>query len=170
MSRWVPAIMVSLVWLGLSLNAASHRQYRRVWWWLGCWGLSLLTWTPVAFSFGSDSVSIITTHWIAGGIWVLQPLGRGSVDASFWLNILMTMPQGCLLRLNWPRLRWPQWLLAGLATGLSLETGQALGNWLVQLGRWVDINDVITNCTGVVLGAALMALAQRWWQKKFEGD
>ncbi|TGD18106.1 VanZ family protein [Levilactobacillus suantsaiihabitans] len=170
MIRWIPAVLVSLIWLGLSLRAARARQYWRLLWWLGCWGLSLLTWTPIAFSFGSDSVSVITTHWIAGGIWVLQPLGRGSVDASFWCNILMTVPQGCLLRLNWPRLRWPHWLLAGLATGLSLETGQALGNWLVSLGRWVDINDVITNCTGIVIGAALATLGQHYWSKKFEGD
>jgi len=161
MGRWIPYIIMSLIWLVLSWHAVTQHHYRRLLWWLGCWVLATLTWTPVAFSFGSDTVGQVTTHWIAGGIWVLRPFERASMDTSFWLNIVMTIPQGMLLGLNWPRLRWPQWLLAGLATGLTLETGQALGNWLVSLGRWVDINDVLTNCLGVVLGAGLV-----WWGRQ----
>lgn len=161
MVRWLPYIVVSLIWLGVFLRAWHYRQYRRCWWWLGCWGLTTLTWTPIAFTFG-NGVGLITTHWIAGGIWVLKPFEPASMDTSFWMNILMTVPQGVLLGINWPRLRWPQWLLAGLATGLSLEAGQAVGNYLVSLGRWVDINDVITNCAGVFIGALLLWCGRRF--------
>lgn len=165
MSRWVPFGLVSLIWLGLMIKNWQQRRYRRVVWWLGCWGLSALTWTPLAFSFGGSDLAGITTSWWSGGVWVLTPLQPASIDASFWLNVLMTMPQGALLLLNWPRLRWPQWLLAGLGTGLALEGGQAIGNALVSLGRWVDINDVITNCAGVFFGAWLVAVIRRRWLK-----
>ncbi|HIW72426.1 MAG TPA: VanZ family protein [Candidatus Levilactobacillus faecigallinarum] len=167
MVRWGPFLLVSCVWFGLVVRAWRRGQYRRVLWWLGCWGLSALTWTPLAFSFGGSAVAKITTTWWSGGIWVLTPLQPASIDTSFWLNILMTVPQGILLKLNWPHLAWPSWLLAGLATGLTLEGGQAIGNALVSLGRWVDINDVLTNWTGVFLGAALMALVMKCWPTKF---
>lgn len=167
MVRWGPFLLVSCVWFGLVVRAWRRGQYRRVLWWLGCWGLSALTWTPLAFSFGGSAVAKITTTWWSGGIWVLTPLQPASIDTSFWLNILMTVPQGILLKLNWPHLTWPSWLLAGLATGLTLEGGQAIGNALVSLGRWVDINDVLTNWTGVFLGAALMALVMKCWPTKF---
>lgn len=156
MVRWLPYIGVSCLWLILGVTAGWRHDYRRVGWWLGCWALVTLTWTPVTFSFGSANLGAVTTHWFAGGIWVLRPFERASMDTSFWLNIVLTVPQGILLGLNWPRLKWPEWLLAGVATGLILESGQALGNWLVHLGRWVDINDVITNCLGLFLGAVVM--------------
>lgn len=61
-----------------------------------------------------------------------------------------------------------QWVLAGILTGLTLEAGQALGNWLLGLGRWVDVNDVLTNATGIVIGAILF-WCWRQWQQKMKG-
>lgn len=167
MSRWVPFGLVSLIWLGLIIKNYQQHRYRRVLWWLGCWALSALTWTPLAFSFGTNGeLAQIHTSWWSGGVWVLRPFDPADMDTSFWLNIVMTMPQGMLLRLNWPHLRWPQWLLAGLGTGLALEGGQAIGNAWVSLGRWVDINDVITNWTGIVLGALVMTWVGHHWLKR----
>ncbi|NLR32808.1 VanZ family protein [Levilactobacillus tujiorum] len=163
MIRWLPFILVSILWVSLSLRDWQHAQRRRIWWWLGCWGLSTLTWTPVALSFG-NSVGQIQTFWWAGGIWVIWPLQPASIDTSFWLNILMTVPQGIIWQYDHSHHRWRQWLLAGLGVGLTLEAGQALFNRLVSLGRWVDINDVITNCLGVVIGAAIMLVLQRRYQ------
>lgn len=159
MMRWLPFILVSLALLGLTLKAGRQHNWPRLWWWLGCWSLAALTWTPVTVTLGSQVADIQTFHW-ANGIWVLWPLQPAGIDASFWLNIVMTMPQGILWRWNFGG-RWPQWLVAGLATGVTLEAGQALGNYLVGLDRWVDINDVLTNALGVVLGALIFAWGQR---------
>lgn len=162
MIRWIPFMLVSCGWLVLVVKNWRARNWRRVLWWLGCWGLSALIWTPVAFSFGSESIGKITTSQWGGGVWVLIPLEPASIDTSFWLNVVMTFPQGVLLKWNWPQLRWSQVIGAGLLTGLTLEGGQAIGNAFVALGRWVDINDVLTNWTGVVLGACACALVARY--------
>lgn len=163
MGRWIPFISVSLLWIVLLLRDFQQHRYRRTWWWLGCWGLSALTWTPVTITLGG-SVGQIQNFWIAGGTWVIWPLQPASVDLSFWLNIVMTIPQGIIWQYNHSQHRWRQWLLAGLATGLTLEGGQAIFNRLVSLGRWVDINDVLTNCTGVIIGAACMLALQRHYR------
>ncbi len=160
MIRWLPFILVSLLWASLGLKDLLAHRYRRIWWWLGCWGLNALTWTPITITLGNSVGEISSFEW-AGGTWVLIPLQRASIDLSFWANIVMTVPQGMLLQFNWSQTRWPRWLLAGLATGLTLETGQAIFNACVHLGRWVDINDVLTNCLGVIIGAACMWGLQR---------
>ncbi|WP_261810742.1 VanZ family protein [Levilactobacillus humaensis] len=159
MTRWLPFMLASLVCLGLVLRAGHQRSWPRVGWWIGCWVLVALTWIPVTVTFGSQVADIQTFHW-ANGTWVLWPLQPAGIDASFWLNIVMTIPQGMLWQWNFNG-RWPQWLGAGLATGLTLETGQAIGNYLVGLGRWVDINDVLTNALGVLLGALIFAWGRR---------
>lgn len=163
MIRWLPFILVSLLWVTLILSDWRHSRFRRVLWWLGCWGLSMLTWTPIAITLGGSVGQIQSFQW-AGGTWVLWPLQPASLDASFWLNIVMTVPQGMIWQFNHGTHRWRQWLVAGLATGLTLESGQAVFNRLVGLGRWVDINDVITNCLGVMIGATIMLALQRRYQ------
>lgn len=163
MVRWVPFGLVSLVWLVLIGRRLRQRRFWRAGWWLGCWALSALTWTPVALSFGSAmQLGQLPTHWWANGVWVVRPFAPGDLDASFWLNIVMTVPQGALLAINWPQLRWYQWVYVGLAVGLTLESGQALGNALVSLGRWVDINGILTNGLGVVLGALAVTGYRHW--------
>lgn len=159
MARWLPFVLVSLVCLGLTVRDGRRRSWPRVGWWLGCWSLAALTWIPVTVTFGSQVAGIQTFHW-ANGTWVLWPLQPAGIDASFWLNIVMTIPQGMLWQWNFNG-RWPQWLSVGLVTGLTLETGQAIGNYLVGLGRWVDINDVLTNTLGVILGALIFVWGQR---------
>lgn len=160
MVRWLPFILISVLWATLCLRDWTHHRFRRIWWWLGCWGLNALTWTPIAITLGGSVGQIQSFQW-AGGTWVLWPLQPAGIDLSFWLNIVMTVPQGMVWQYNHSSHRWRQWLVVGLATGFTLEAGQALFNWWVSLGRWVDINDVITNCLGVVIGAALMLVARR---------
>lgn len=162
--RWIPYVGVTAILVGLVGHTWRRQQYASMSWWLGWWLLATLTWTPITVTTGS--VAGITTHWWANGVWVVRPLQKASIDASFWFNIVMTLPQGWLWYRRWPRLNRLIWPLLGVVTGGALETGQALGNWLVGLGRWVDINDIITNALGVVLGYGLAKI----WQDKWRGD
>ncbi|GAB7169545.1 hypothetical protein TUA1478L_15410 [Lactiplantibacillus plantarum] len=72
--------------------------------------------------------------------------------------------------MEFSRLALASFYLVGFLTGLTLELGQFILDWLVNLKRWVDIDDVITNWAGVIIGAAGYKIARhvpglRWLQK-----
>lgn len=78
-------------------------------------------------------------------------------------NVLVFVPFGLLLPAIWPRLDgvW-RMALVGLAVGLSIELTQlvvslALGSW----HRMSDVDDVILNTAGVLLGYALWRALRR---------
>lgn len=84
-------------------------------------------------------------------------------DKSNYLNILMTIPYGLLLpflvSVQHHRLRMV-WL--GLGIGVAVETLQGILNLLLDYTyRTVDINDIIFNFTGAMLGWGLVSLLLR---------
>jgi glycopeptide antibiotics resistance protein len=109
--------------------------------------------------------------------WAVIQLVPGHVPAlSFALNIVMFMPFGVLVPLLWPRAgslrRIAGWALAASA---AIELTQlvlwlTLGNY-----RTVDVNDLIANTAGGVLGFAALRItttASRpgcsrrvWWRR-----
>lgn len=79
-------------------------------------------------------------------------------NIGFWLNVVMTMPVGGLiLLLKNARIRFITLWLYGLLLGLFIESMQfILDNSIKGFSRFVDINDVISNMLGVVLGFYLL--------------
>jgi glycopeptide antibiotics resistance protein len=81
----------------------------------------------------------------------LTPLlidGRGSaIDAV--LNVFVFVPLGLLLALAAARFRTA--VLSALAISLTIEVTQ----YLTDLGRTADVNDLITNVSGACLGWAI---------------
>jgi glycopeptide antibiotics resistance protein len=93
-----------------------------------------------------------TLRWIP---FVVPPVG-------FALNIVMFVPFGVLLPLIWPALdsvRRVFW--CGLATSATIELTQ-LAMWIV-LGdrRYADVNDLMSNTAGAVLGVLLLQTLAR---------
>ncbi|WP_322906350.1 VanZ family protein [Paenibacillus campi] len=77
-------------------------------------------------------------------------------DRSNYLNILMTVPYGILLPLLLPMSR-KRMLLCALGIGVVIETLQGLLDlWLGYTYRTVDINDVIFNFIGAMIGWGLL--------------
>lgn len=77
---------------------------------------------------------------------------RGADQPTFALNIVMTVPLGLLLPLL-VRVRGVAAVaLVGLVVSSGIELTQGVGDLLVGLGRTVDVNDVIANTTGAVVG------------------
>lgn len=74
------------------------------------------------------------------------------VDPEFLANILLTGPLGVYCYLWRPHWSWWQVALAGLVPGLVIESAQFASDWLFHTLRVVDIDDVITNWAGLVLG------------------
>ena len=82
------------------------------------------------------------------------------------MNVGMFVPYGLLLPLVFPGLRrFPKMALVVLATTVSIETFQFF------IGRSADIDDVIMNLLGGLLGYAVFALLNRFlapsprWQR-----
>jgi glycopeptide antibiotics resistance protein len=75
---------------------------------------------------------------------------------GFGLNIAMTVPLGLLVPLL-VRIRTAgAAALVGLAVSATIELTQGVGNILLSGGRTADVNDVIANTVGTVLGWLLL--------------
>lgn len=77
---------------------------------------------------------------------------------SFLLNVVMTVPLGVLLPLLLRVRSVPAAALVGLAVSSAIEVGQGVGDVLLGMTRTVDVNDLISNVTGTVLGLLLLRL------------
>lgn len=80
------------------------------------------------------------------------------IAGDFFLNILMTVPLGVYFGLFAIKPSLKGSLRLGLMTGLTIESLQFIADVLVDIRRWVDINDVITNCLGVIVGYGVFKL------------
>jgi glycopeptide antibiotics resistance protein len=119
-------------------------------------------------------IAVFLFAWLAGLIFMtLRPSsGSGSllnvvplrfegpgavIDAV--LNVGVFVPLGLLLAAA--AIRFPAALLTGLLLSIAIEVSQ----YMVQVGRTSDINDLITNTTGTVVGwtagAAIVHIRRR---------
>lgn len=71
---------------------------------------------------------------------------------TFFLNIVMTVPLGMLAPLL-GQVRTPRRAaLTGAVVSLAIELAQLLTNLLLSSGRTADVNDVLANIIGAVIG------------------
>lgn len=100
-------------------------------------------------------------------VWVTEcyAMGMRKMIGQLITNIAMFVPYGLLLPIVFRRMRvWRKTGLAVLFTTLSIETIQYF------IGRSADIDDVIMNLWGGLLGYGLFALLNRllgrraWWR------
>lgn len=153
MLTWLPFILMTLLTLLVSIHIwqlplTKRHRFKRLALLIFIWILTAFCLTPTSYNFSSS----VVLPYITLGPAKIIPNPIRQLDLGFWLNVLLTMPLGFLLGWNWPKCSWRKIILIGLLTGLSLETGQFILDWLVHLNRWVDIDDVLTNWLGVVLG------------------
>lgn len=77
---------------------------------------------------------------------------------TFLLNVVMTVPLGLLLPLLVGVRSVTGAALVGLLVSAGIESAQGLADLLFDLGRAVDVNDLIANTTGAVLGLLCLRL------------
>jgi glycopeptide antibiotics resistance protein len=74
-------------------------------------------------------------------------------------NILLTIPFGILInffvKFNWKNILW-----VSIASGLAIETSQFIMSLFFGPYRTVDINDVILNTTGSLIGYLIFITAE----------
>lgn len=107
--------------------------------------------------------------WIYGGEyrnqaeWIgqVQPVPLLLADITMVPNVIMFMPLGFMLPLLLPRLNRSRTVLACAFISLGIEAVQLLQYIVFAMGRAVDVNDVIANTVGGLLGYAVLRAAQR---------
>ena len=110
-----------------------------------------MTFLPLPFFFGLGEFALNST---------LLAIVQGTYTAGSWVwammlgNVLMLIPFGFLAPLLWEKLRWWRVLPAGLGFILAIELLQPL------IGRSFDIDDIVLNFLGIIIGALLSALIQ----------
>jgi len=99
------------------------------------------------------------------GVYIM-PLGLGSVnlykldilELGFVENIILTLPLGFLIQRFCPRISLFSITLLGFLIGSGIETMQYYLSHVFLINRTSDINDVIANAMGIVVGATLMVV------------
>ena len=98
----------------------------------------------------------------------VQAIASGRYPAVFHQsagNLLMLLPMGVYAPVLWPRLRtWRSALALGLSVSLGIEALQLLISTLLGFTyKIVDVDDVLLNSAGVMLGYLLYRLLAVWW-------
>lgn len=101
------------------------------------------------------------SYWAGEPWWTMLRWMPGDVDApSFVLNVIMFIPLGVLLPLLRPALDAVR-QLAGCAVtaSLAIESAQFVLGMTLGSRRTVDVNDLIANTAGALLGLLILRLA-----------
>lgn len=165
-SQWLPYLAyVFLVMIGIGTLAGQKRTVGQMVT-IVTFGVYLaivgyLTLTPTSYAFGN--VPTMRPFWVGNA--PTNPIPFRGIEIDFYLNILMLVPMGVYLKLLC-KADFRQIAIIGVLIGLSIESTQFILDSFLQMSRWVDINDIITNAGGVVIGYSLVLLLQHSPLKK----
>lgn len=164
MKVWVPFILICVLLLGLLIKVwrwPTHNFWQRITLitaWIYLFFICRICFAPAPFSFApTHEIHYFLIHGIIVNLIPFQ-----AMDTAFWLNVLMTVPAGIYYTLIFKPRRLRTKLVLGLGTGFTIELTQFIINWFVQLGRWVEVDDLITNACGVWIGMLLIYLLSRF--------
>lgn len=174
MKTWIPFIIISIIMLIILIKLILRKQdtgWQKVTLftaWIYSYFICRICLAPAPFSFTpTHEIHYFLIHGI-----ILNLIPFQAMDTAFWLNVIMTIPAGIYYALIWHPRTVKSIFLFGLLTGLTIETTQFIINWFVQLGRWVEVDDLITNAVGVWIGIAIVWLLSKTfvnsWLKKLK--
>lgn len=158
MRSWLPFIMLLIIW-GTMLNQ-TLRLPLRGWQWftmlsalIYTLAIAYLCFTPTQYNWGGPHKIFYHVLGVPCNIIPFQAL-----SPDFFLNIVMTVPAGIYWYLLSDRHDCKFVLMFGILLGISIETTQFLCDLFFHVERFVDIDDVITNTAGVLVGFYTMVI------------
>lgn len=162
--RWVPLIIILISGFTVGL-VLKHEQLEKKQFYFRLISLIYLTilgaivFTPVSI----NGLSVLITPKGLGRVNLTQ-LALNNV--GYYENILLTIPLGMLMKFRWPKESVITVGFAGGLVSIGIETIQYfLSHWLL-IDRTSDINDVLANTTGVLLGAIVVVGYQYFSKQK----
>lgn len=156
MRTWIPFIILLLFWF--VILGKVFKLPLQGWQWLTMlsgWFYTLaifyLCLTPTSYNWGGPKKVFYYFHGVPVNLIPFQ-----AFSPDFFMNVVMTIPAGVYAYLLITRKSFPRILLLGVLLGLGIESSQFICDVFFHVERFVDIDDVITNATGVVVGFYLM--------------
>ncbi|KRL01504.1 VanZ family protein [Liquorilactobacillus capillatus] len=160
--RWVPFIL-NMTGLAVAIKMGLSRLAEKNIWKIFTvvsFGFYLFVVGYLVFSPTPDAYREVPSTLYRLGTIPINVVPFSYIDVGFFLNILMTVPLGGYFFLI-KRLKFKQVLLLGSGVGMMIECSQLIYDLLFHISRWIDINDVLTNALGVVIGYSLVFLLQK---------
>lgn len=156
MSRWIPFVAYAI--LILVVASLSWSRFHKFWQRVTIIGISAylivllrLCMTPIFFDFMTANRNLRYFHGVPYNLVAFQ-----QIDMEWFLNIVMTVPFGVMLYLCWPKMRPLTALIIGCLFSCFIEGSQFVCDFLFHIGRVADIDDIITNTVGALLGFILI--------------
>jgi glycopeptide antibiotics resistance protein len=112
--------------------------------------------TTQGFGTGDHSVWLIPGKGLLFGN-TMDDMEQSMYTRQQIANAAMFLPLGICFRFSFPSATLAKAVVAGCGLSLFIELAQ----WLINSGRVVDIDDVIVNTAGTLIGAALYTLANK---------
>lgn len=109
------------------------------------------TFPPVRFQFQSMLLMLIRGQFVIGSWW----------RSMIVLNVCMFLPMGALMPVLW-RQKWWQTLGLSLGAILCVELLQPFAD------RSFDVDDIVLNLTGAILGVLLAAVLKKLFPEKMQ--
>lgn len=151
--RWIPTLfilllaMVSGLYILVNLRKLP-RPYFVLFYWLYFVGLMAVLFMPI--SINGITVKILPPGLGRVNLYELQLSG-----IEFYENIIMTVPFGFFIKKVFPKFPLILLVILGILIGSSFESMQYVLSHHFLIDRTSDINDVISNAMGVVIGGVM---------------
>lgn len=140
----------------LGLRSAAARETVLLLFWIFSGGMAMLLLFPLDF----DLLHVLRHGYAGpffrpGGI-SLEPMKTLRYDRLvFWGNVVLFMPFGFLPAVLWRRSRWHSALAIAVAVTAVIES------WQLLIGRTFDVDDLLLNTVGAMLGWLLWLLLRK---------
>lgn len=121
--------------------------------------LGMILFTPISF----DGTSVYVMSAGTGRVNLHQ---LDIIDIGFAENIILTVPLGFLIKKLFPHVSILSMAFTGFMIGGGIETAQYYLSHIFLINRTSDINDVLANALGIVVGAIMMVIYEYIINKK----
>lgn len=161
MFHWFPFCVYLVIALVLTFNAFSRYQQfgkRLTIVAFLCYFVIILRLclTPVTFSFLTANRNLRYFHGVPYNLIPFQQL-----DLEWFLNVIMTIPLGIILYLIGRKNQLVTVFFLSLLFSLFIEGNQFVCDFLFHIGRVADIDDLVTNTLGGIIGFYSLKLLDR---------
>lgn len=157
--RYIPLLLIIFFTIISAYNIYQHQTkiYQRSLSMLGLIYLTLLeiiVFTPI--SFDGSAVYIMSA-----GIGRVNLTQLDILNLGFFENIVLTVPLGMLIKSSFEKNSIVEMAVIGVFVGTWIEIVQFYLSNIFLINRSSDINDVIANALGVIVGAIIIQAVAR---------